>query len=259
MLSQPIKPEAGSNFGLAYVKQGFLGLTIFWANEARQVAISTIQESNSFHLRPISHYKSLTPLMEEGSGTLSPISSTTSTAVEHQTNELLLFSSTPPKSPIIGGDSSSTLAMQRRNPNRPREQRSFSSVQKLPVLEPSTSPVRRRFDLLLLWILQTLTWWYISIVATKRRIVNNIWGLLYDWHARPWWGKYMIQRDIASLRKLPRHVAVILDQRKTRREYDADETLRRATELITWCACAGIYIVTVYEPTGFYLSHNGRV
>ena len=59
----------------------------------------------------------------------------------------------------------------------------------------------------------------------------------------------MIQRDITGMR-MPRHVAVILDQRKTRREYDADETVRRAAELATWCACAGISILTIYEPTG---------
>lgn len=181
--------------------------------------------------------------MEEGSGTLSPISSTASTAVDHPTNDALLF---PQKSPII--DDSSSAMQQRRIPSR--ERRSFSSAQKLPILEPSSSPLRRNLDFLLLWILQTITWWCISINATKRRIVNTVMSVWYDWHACPWWGEYMIQRDISSLGKIPRHVAVILDQRKLKREYDADETLRRATELVTWCACAGISIVTVYEPTG---------
>jgi len=60
----------------------------------------------------------------------------------------------------------------------------------------------------------------------------------------------MIARDAATIRKLPRHVAVILDQRKTKRSYDADETIRRAVEVTTWCACSGISIVTIYEPTG---------
>ena len=60
----------------------------------------------------------------------------------------------------------------------------------------------------------------------------------------------MIARDISGIRKLPRHVAFILDQRKTRRNYDADESVRRAVEVGTWCTCAGISIVTIYEPTG---------
>ena len=60
----------------------------------------------------------------------------------------------------------------------------------------------------------------------------------------------MIARDAARIRKLPRHVAVILDQRKTKRSYDADETIRRAVEVTTWCACSGISLVTIYEPTG---------
>ena len=60
----------------------------------------------------------------------------------------------------------------------------------------------------------------------------------------------MIQWDVAKLGKIPRHVAVILDQRKMRREYDADEIVRRATDISTWCACAGVSMVTVYEPNG---------
>ena len=188
--------------------------------------------------------------MEEESGTLSPISSTASTAVEHQTNGLLFPS--PQKSHIIQDVSSpsSSLTVPRRNPSLPRERRSFSSAQKLPVLEPSTFPIRRRFDLLLLWILQTSRLCSLILGKLKHRVIDFIWGILYDWHAWPWWGKYMIQRDVANLSKIPRHVAVILDQRKRRREYDADETVRRAVEVATWCACAGISIVTIYEHTG---------
>ena len=146
--------------------------------------------------------------------------------------------------------SSSSLAVPRRNATRPRERRSFSSAQKLPVLEPSSSPIRRRFDFLLLWLLQTLTLFYLSVAKLKHGVINFGCAIWYDWHAWPCCGKYMIQRDVTNLRKTPRHVAVILDQRKRKREYDADETVRRTVEIATWCACAGISIVTVYEPTG---------
>jgi undecaprenyl pyrophosphate synthase len=83
----------------------------------------------------------------------------------------------------------------------------------------------------------------------KNQLTYTIWGLYYDWHAWAWWAKFMIERDTIGM-KLPRHVAVILDQRKLVREYDADESVRRAAELATWCACAGISILTIYEPTG---------
>ena len=69
----------------------------------------------------------------------------------------------------------------------------------------------------------------------------------------------MIARDVTRIRTLPRHVAVILDQRKTRRSYDADEMIRRAVEVTTWCACAGISIVTIYEPTGLYPESDRRL
>jgi dehydrodolichyl diphosphate syntase complex subunit NUS1 len=60
----------------------------------------------------------------------------------------------------------------------------------------------------------------------------------------------MIAKDVGVLGKVPRHVAVILDQKRQMREYDADEMVRRAVDVATWCACAGISIVTLYEPTG---------
>jgi hypothetical protein len=193
--------------------------------------------------------------MEEGSGTLTPVSSTTSTAVEQQTNGLL-FPSSPPKSPLLGNLSpSSTLVASRRSSGNRRERRSFSSAQKFPVLEPSPSQLRTRFDLSLLWILQTVTWLYISIIAVKNRLTNFISEIWYNWRAWPMWGKYMIQRDIAGFRKIPRHVAAILDQRKSRRSYDSDEAVRRTVELGIWCACAGISIITIYEPTGMILGN----
>ena len=60
----------------------------------------------------------------------------------------------------------------------------------------------------------------------------------------------MIPRDVAKLPKVPRHIAVILDERKATRGYDADEMVKRATEFATWCACAGIPIITIYERNG---------
>jgi hypothetical protein len=65
----------------------------------------------------------------------------------------------------------------------------------------------------------------------------------------------MIERDITGMR-LPRHVSVILDQRKVRGDYDAHQSIQRVTELAMWCACAGISILTIYEPTGTRLGDS---
>jgi hypothetical protein len=188
----------------------------------------------------------MVPSVEE-SGSLTPALSTSSTAVEIQTNGLLLPS--PQKSPVLEGDSPATLAVRKAGWNN-RERRSFSSAQKLPVLEPSRSRLRRRLDLLVLWILQGITSLYLSMLAVKRRVVNLVWELWYNWHAWIWWGRWMIQRDVAGLHKVPRHLAVILDQRRGKLAYDADETVRRVAELAAWCACSGIRMLTVYEPLG---------
>ena len=187
---------------------------------------------------------------DEESGTSTPTSSTGSTAVEHPVKVDALLPS-PQKSPLLRPASprSSSLVVPRSG-SRPRDRRSFSSTQKLPVLEPSSSPIRKQFDFLLLWILQTITSVYLTIIAFKNHIIYTIRGLWYNWHAWAWCAKWMIRRDIAGLHKLPRHIAVILDERKAEREYDSDETVRRTTEFATWCACAGICILTVYERTG---------
>ena len=189
--------------------------------------------------------------MAGDSGSLSPIS-TASTAVDQLSNEALLYRHpSPQKSPEpndVDG-ASTTLPLPRRRRNS-LQRKSFSSADKLPILEPSASPVRRRFDFLLLWILQTFTAWYLTLVSWKHRLVYACWGLWYDWHAWPRCGPTMIQRDIAGFDKLPRHVAVILGEKRALRKYDADEMVSRVVDVATWCACAGIFIVTVYEATG---------
>jgi len=190
--------------------------------------------------------------MAGDSGSLSPIS-TASTAVDQPSTDHLLYRHpSPQKSPEPNDveGASTTLPLPRRRRNS-LQRKSFSSADKLPILEPSTSPVRRRFDFLLLWILHTFTVWYLAFVAWKRYVVYACWGLWYDWHAWPWYGRTMIQRDIAGFDKLPRHVAVILGEKRAVRKYDADEMVSRVVDVATWCACAGILIVTVYEATGF--------
>jgi dehydrodolichyl diphosphate syntase complex subunit NUS1 len=196
----------------------------------------------------------MVPSGDGESGTHSPVSAadSASTAVELSPNGLSFGS--PPRSPLMDGDKrrelKPTLPPRANMPFRPQNMRTFSSAKKLPVLEPSSSLLRRRFDLLLLWILHLITALYLWIAAIKHRSKNFVWGLWYDWHAWPIFQDYMIKRDIAILQKIPRHVAVILGQKKAKREYDADESVRRAVEVTRWCAAAGIPIVTVYERTG---------
>jgi len=187
---------------------------------------------------------------EEESGTLTPTSSSGSTAVDHPLHNGKLPS--PQKSPLLRpeGLPKSSLTVPRPTSSRPRDRRSFSSAQKLPILEPSSSPLRKQFDFLLLWILQTITVAYLYVIAIENQIIYKIRGAWYNWHAWAWVGKWMIPRDVAKLPKVPRHIAVILDERKATRGYDADEMVKRATEFATWCACAGIPIITIYERNG---------
>ena len=117
------------------------------------------------------------PSMEEiGSGSLTPTSST-STAVEHQTNGLLFA-----KSALLSDEASPSPSLGvGRRPSRSRERKSFSSAQKLPILEPSSSRLRRQFDYLLLWILQRVTVVYPGGSTFRFRsmqfIILTVWAL----------------------------------------------------------------------------------
>jgi hypothetical protein len=189
---------------------------------------------------------------EEGSGVLTPISSTASTAVDHPS--LSTYFSSPSKSPLVGtGEDATPISL-----GVPVSQRasgiSFSSVHKLPELEPSPSRLRKQFDFALLRILQFVTWLYLACVGLRHRVLNKVLEVWYGWRAWTWWGEYWIQRDIATFEKIPRHVAAILDVKRPAREYDADEMVQRVVDLATWCSCVGISVVTVYEPTGMNLT-----
>jgi len=198
---------------------------------------------------------------EDQPGTITPVSSSGSTAVEPQFGFLrrsLLPS--PQKSPALHPNhrgppppppQSKNLSVPRPGgPRAPRNIMSFSTAQKFPDLEPSQSRLRKQLDLLLLWILQFLAGIYITLIASKNRLLYLLYWLWYDWHVWPRYAKTMVAWDVSKLHKLPRHVAVILDQRREKREYDADEMVRRSTEVAVWCACAGIPSVTFYESNG---------
>jgi hypothetical protein len=59
----------------------------------------------------------------------------------------------------------------------------------------------------------------------------------------------MIERDITGMR-LPRHVSVILDQRKVRGDYDAHQSIQRVTELAV--------VRTIQQLVGFAVPQTSK-
>lgn len=60
-----------------------------------------------------------------------------------------------------------------------------------------------------------------------------------------------IKRDIVALKKKPNHLSVILKLGENNRtKADIERLIDEVAEIATWCACAEIPMLSVYEKTG---------
>lgn len=72
-------------------------------------------------------------------------------------------------------------------------------------------------------------------------------SVLYYHHATPQY----IRRDVGGLDKKPNHLSAILKVEENQRvKADLDRLIEETAELATWCACANIPMLSVYEKTG---------
>ncbi|KAM5356214.1 hypothetical protein ACJ41O_002860 [Fusarium nematophilum] len=69
-----------------------------------------------------------------------------------------------------------------------------------------------------------------------------------------------IQKDVMALKKKPKHLSVILKLEENHRtKADLERLLDEVAEIATWCACAEIPMLSVYEKTGILKKHLPRV
>ncbi|KOS22012.1 putative undecaprenyl pyrophosphate synthase [Escovopsis weberi] len=81
-------------------------------------------------------------------------------------------------------------------------------------------------------------------------------SVLYYHHGTP---EY-IRRDVMGLGKKPRHLSAVLKiQTNHKPNADLDRLIDETAELATWCACAEIPVLSVYEKTGILKRHMPRV
>ncbi|EEB05540.1 di-trans,poly-cis-decaprenylcistransferase [Schizosaccharomyces japonicus yFS275] len=73
-------------------------------------------------------------------------------------------------------------------------------------------------------------------------------SLLYHHHC----SHDLIRRDTESLKKRPKHIAVIVDYSE---EGGIEALVDSVCELSAWCLCSGIYELTVYEKNGYLKEH----
>lgn len=95
--------------------------------------------------------------------------------------------------------------------------------------------------------LHTIFSLYIRVRQFLNVVSYQITSILYYHHGTP---EY-IRRDIAKLSKKPTHLSTILKLEESHRvKLDIERLIDETAEMATWCACAEIPMLSVYEKTG---------
>lgn len=96
-------------------------------------------------------------------------------------------------------------------------------------------------------IIHTVFSIYIRVRQVYHAIVDRILAVLYYHHRTP----ELVKRDVKALKKVPKHLSVILELPPEGGKKDRLETLvNDACEVAAWSACAGVPMLSVYERTG---------
>jgi dehydrodolichyl diphosphate syntase complex subunit NUS1 len=120
--------------------------------------------------------------------------------------------------------------------------------------------VRRFFqnqiNVLIFSILHGIFSLYIRVRQLWNRICYQISSVLYYHHGTPQY----IKRDITALKKKPNHLSVILKLEENHRaKADLERLIDEVAEIATWCACAEIPMLSVYEKTGMLDLRKGHI
>ncbi|KAL2269953.1 hypothetical protein VTJ83DRAFT_2137 [Remersonia thermophila] len=89
---------------------------------------------------------------------------------------------------------------------------------------------------------------YIRLRQAYHAVANRFYSVYYYHHRTP----ELIRRDVKGLRKLPKHLSVILTlDDQGRRSAGLERLMNEVADVAAWCASAGIPELSVYEKTGF--------
>lgn len=87
---------------------------------------------------------------------------------------------------------------------------------------------------------------YIRVRRSWNVVCYQVSSVLYYHHATPQY----IQKDVENLAKKPKHLSAILKSDSRRVIAELDRLIDETAELATWCACADMPMISVYEKTG---------
>lgn len=93
---------------------------------------------------------------------------------------------------------------------------------------------------------------YIRIRQAYHEVRNRIYSVLKYHHRTP----EIIARDVRDLRRIPKHLSVILRLEENGREgAELERLVNEVADISAWCASAGIPALSVYEKTGILKSY----
>lgn len=93
---------------------------------------------------------------------------------------------------------------------------------------------------------------YIRIRQAWHTVAYRLSSILYYHHRTPAY----IEKDVEGIKKLPKHLSVILKlETGARHGTELERLINEAAEISVWCTCAKIPTLTVYEKTGILKRH----
>jgi len=107
--------------------------------------------------------------------------------------------------------------------------------------------LKNQLHLLVFTIIHAFFSLYIRIRQAYHAVVNQIYSVHHYHHRTP----ELIQGDVKGLRRLPRHLSVILTlEDQARGGAGLEKLVNEAADIAAWCASAGIPELSIYEKTG---------
>lgn len=107
--------------------------------------------------------------------------------------------------------------------------------------------MRKQFHLLVYILIHAFFSLYIRIRQAYHAVADRIYSVLHYHHRTP----ELIERDVKGLKRLPRHLSVILElEGDGRGGAELERLVNEAADISAWCASAGIPQLSIYEKTG---------
>ncbi|KAH8736759.1 Decaprenyl diphosphate synthase-like protein [Ilyonectria robusta] len=116
--------------------------------------------------------------------------------------------------------------------------------------------LKNQMHVLIFAVLHGIFSLYIRVRQMWNILCYQVSSVFYYHHGTPQY----IKRDVMALKKKPKHLSVILKAKENHRaKADVERLIDEVAEIATWCACAEIPMLSVYEKTGILKKNMSRV